>query len=127
MAALLARDRRDAGETSRPLAELIAERRGARPKRRTPRRAHAAYRVHVQRSAERDLELLAPALFDRIARRLVALGAVPRPSGAEKLVAIEAYRLRAGDDRVVYEVNDRTRVVIVTRIRHRREVYRRLR
>ena len=84
-----------------------------------------AYRVDVQRSAERDLERLADPLFERITRRLAALAADPRPAGALKLVGLPAYRLRVGDYRIVYEIDDRTRVVIVVRIRHRREVYRR--
>lgn len=87
----------------------------------------AAYRVDVQRSAERDLERLSALLFDRITARLTALADDPRPPGSEKLVGLEAYRLRVGDYRVVYEVDDSARVIILTRVRHRREVYRRLR
>jgi len=85
-----------------------------------------AYRVEVQRSAERDLERLSPRLFERIADRLTRLAADPRPANAEKLVGLEAYRLRVGDHRVVYEVDDRARLIVVTRVRHRRDVYRRL-
>lgn len=85
----------------------------------------AAYRVEVQRSAERDLERLGPLLFERIARRLSGLADEPRPHGSEKLVGLEAYRLRVGDYRVSYEVDDGTHTVTVTRVRHRREAYRR--
>ena len=86
-----------------------------------------AYRVEVQRSAERDLDRLSKMLFDRISARLVALAEEPRPAGAEKLTGLEAFRVRAGDYRIIYEVDDSARVVVVTRIRHRREVYRKLR
>lgn len=86
----------------------------------------AAYRVEVQRSAERDLARLSPLLFQRVAERIDALAGDPRPPGCEKLVALEAYRVRVGDHRVIYEVDDR-RSVIVVRVRHRREVYRKLR
>jgi len=85
-----------------------------------------AYRVEIQRSAERDLDRLSKMLFDRISARLVALAEEPRPPGAEKLAGLEAFRLRVGDYRVVYEVDDSVRAVIVTRVRHRREVYRKL-
>ncbi|TME25267.1 MAG: type II toxin-antitoxin system RelE/ParE family toxin [Chloroflexi bacterium] len=85
-----------------------------------------AYRVEIQRSAERDLDRLSKMLFDRISARLVALAEEPRPPGAEKLAGLEAFRLRVGDYRVVYEVDDSARAVIVTRVRHRREVYRKL-
>ncbi|HYK97298.1 MAG TPA: type II toxin-antitoxin system RelE/ParE family toxin [Candidatus Acidoferrales bacterium] len=86
-----------------------------------------AYRVDVQRSAERDLDRLSPTLFERITERLAALAEQPRPPGAEKLVGLEAYRIRVGDYRLIYEVDDSARVIVVTRVRHRREVYRKLR
>ncbi len=86
-----------------------------------------AYRVEVQRSAERDLERLSKILFDRISAQLVALAEGPRPPGAEKLTGLEAFRVRVGDYRIIYEVDDSAGVVVVTRVRHRREVYRKLR
>ncbi len=55
-----------------------------------------------------------------------ALAADPRPRSSEKLAGLEAFRVRVGD-RVIYEIDDRARLVIVSRIRHRREVYRKLR
>src|SRR5712691_12050561 len=101
-------------------------RRGRR--RRRPLAARMpAYRVEVQRSAQRDLDRLSTTLFDRISTRLTALAQEPRPPGAEKLAGLEAFRIRVGDYRVVYEVDDSARVVIVTRVRHRRDVYRKLR
>jgi mRNA interferase RelE/StbE len=86
-----------------------------------------AYRVEVQRSAERDLDRLSTMLFDRISARLAALAEEPRPTGAEKLTGLHAFRVRVGDYRIIYEVDDSARVVVVMRIRHRREVYRKLR
>ncbi len=86
-----------------------------------------AYRVEVATRARRDLERLAPALVERLGRVLMALRDDPRPRSSEKLVGLDAYRVRVGDYRVIYEVDDRSRVVIVSRIRHRREVYRKLR
>ena len=51
--------------------------------------------------------------------------AAPRPSGCKKLSATEnAYRIRVGDYRVLYEIQDRRLVVLVVRVAHRREVYR---
>ena len=85
------------------------------------------YRVEIQRSAERDLDRLATTLFDRISARLAAFAEEPRPPGAEKLTGLNAFRVRVGDYRIIYEVDDSARVVVVTRIRHRREVYRKLR
>lgn len=51
----------------------------------------------------------------------------PRAVGTEKLTAVGGYRARAGDHRIVYEIDDRMRTVTVARVRHRREVYRKLR
>ena len=86
-----------------------------------------AYRVEVQRSAQRDLDRLSTTLFDRISARLTALAEEPRPPGAEKLAGLEAFRLRVGNYRIIYEVDDSTRVIVVTQVRRRREVYRKLR
>lgn len=86
-----------------------------------------AYRVDVQRSAERDLDRLSAVLFDRVAVRLAALAEDPRPPGSEKLTGLDAYRVRVGDHRIIYEVDDEARTVVITRVRHRREVYRKLR
>ena len=87
----------------------------------------SAYRVEIQGSAERDLERLSGTLFERVTARISALAEEPRPPGAEKLVSLEAFRVRVGDYRIVYEVDDSARVVVVTRVRHRRDVYRKLR
>ena len=87
----------------------------------------AAYRVEVATRARRDLERLAPSILGRIHQVLTALGEDPRPTGSQKLVGLAAYRIRVGDHRVIYEIDDGARIVVVVRVRHRREVYRTLR
>ena len=86
-----------------------------------------SYRVELQRSAERDLARLADSVFERIAAAIALLAEHPRPPGSQKLTGLPAYRVRVGDYRIIYEVSDAPRTVTVTRVRHRREVYRRLR
>jgi len=86
-----------------------------------------AYRVEVEPAAQRDLDRLATTLYERVTGRLAKLAEEPRPHGVMKLTHVGAYRLRIGDHRVVYEVDDRARTIYVTRVRHRREVYRKLR
>lgn len=86
-----------------------------------------AYRVETQSSSDRDLERLSPMLFERVERKIRALAQDPRPPGCQKLSGIDMYRVRVGDHRIVYRVNDRSRTIIVLRVRHRREVYRKLR
>jgi mRNA interferase RelE/StbE len=87
----------------------------------------AAHRVEVATRARRDLERLAPALVERLGHALMALGDDPRPRSCEKLIGVDAYRIRVGGYRIIYEIDDRARIVIVSRIRHRHEVYRKLR
>lgn len=87
----------------------------------------AASRVEVQSGAERDLSRLSAALFERIRERLEELAADPRPAGSERLAQGDLYRLRVGDYRVSYEIEDGAKLVTVLRVRHHREVHRRLR
>jgi mRNA interferase RelE/StbE len=62
---------------------------------------------------------------DRIREAIDALSEDPRPSGATKLAGRDDDRIRVGDHRVVYAVDDAERLVIVARIAHRRKFYRR--
>lgn len=86
-----------------------------------------AYRIEVKPSAARVLTKLPRPAQRRIARKIDALAKDPRPRGAEKLRgADDLYRVRAGDYRVIYRIRDDVLLVLVVRIGHRREVYRRL-
>jgi len=60
----------------------------------------------------------------RVTERIRGLAQNPRPSGSEKLSGQDRYRIRQGDYRIVYAVDDETRTVEVVKIGHRREVYR---
>ena len=83
------------------------------------------YEVLVERRAERDLGKLPRSVVDRVAPVLRELAENPRPVGCRKLVgATRAYRVRVGDYRIVYEIDDASRLVRVMFIRHRREAYR---
>lgn len=85
----------------------------------------ANYDVLIKRSAAKELEALPTPYRRRIAAKIRLLAKDPRPSGVEKLSGAEWYRLRQGDYRVLFEVEDRNRTVTVVRIGHRRDVYRR--
>jgi mRNA interferase RelE/StbE len=66
-----------------------------------------------------------PALIHRrISRKVLLLEDNPRPRDAKKLSGREEYRLRAGDYRVLYTIDDKGHVVTVSAVGHRREVYR---
>ena len=83
-----------------------------------------SYTVRLKPRAERELDRLPIAVARRLWERLLALERDPRPRGAAKLEGVEGYRIRIGDYRVVYLVDDDQLVVDVARIAHRREVYR---
>jgi len=83
------------------------------------------YTVRIKASALKVLAKLPRTDRLRIKVRMDALSADPRPSGATKLSGPEGlYRIRAGDYRIVYAVQDKALLVLVVRIGHRREVYR---
>jgi mRNA interferase RelE/StbE len=83
----------------------------------------ARYSVELKSSARKELERLSSSLIQRIFPKLEALEAHPRPAGCKKLNgAQDVWRIRIGDYRVVYSINDEKRLVSVTRIRHRSEV-----
>lgn len=82
------------------------------------------YTVVVTKTAQKQLLALSAEVRDRISRRLAALARVPRPADVKKLSGREAWCIRVGDYRVIYEVHDRILQVIVINVGHRREIYR---
>ena len=83
------------------------------------------YDVTLARSARRELDGLDRSLQSRVLLRIAALGSNPRPSGCRKLVGAEdLWRIRVGDYRVIYSIDDSRRIVDVNMIRHRSDVYR---
>ena len=83
------------------------------------------YRLLLTNSARKDLDRLRGATWERLREALLALRQEPRPPGCRKLQAGPLmYRIRIGDYRAVYDVDDEATAVTVLRIRHRRDVYR---
>ena len=83
-----------------------------------------SYNVAIKKSAERELRFVPSADLRRITDRIATLAHNPRPAGSEKLSTQEQYRVRQGDYRIVYTVDDDHRTVEIIKIGHRREVYR---
>lgn len=79
----------------------------------------------MTRSAAKELESVPTKDRQRIVRRIEGLAEDPRPVGAEKLSGDDKYRIRQGDYRILYEIEDGQLVVTVVRIGNRREIYRR--
>jgi mRNA interferase RelE/StbE len=85
----------------------------------------ADYAVVFARSARKELQNLDPQVARRILKQVEALVANPRPSGVVKLEgAVDVWRIRVGEWRVVYRISDRDRLVDVVAVRHRRDAYR---
>ncbi|HUT99759.1 MAG TPA: type II toxin-antitoxin system RelE/ParE family toxin [bacterium] len=84
-----------------------------------------AHRVVLTKRAYRDLKQLTPAVYTRIIKRIEQLASEPRPPGVRKITdSADRYRIRIGDYRVIYQVEDDRLLILVIRVRHRREVYR---
>ena len=83
-----------------------------------------SYELKIKKEAEKELRSLPKVDLKRVIQKIRSLGDNPRPQGAEKLKGEEGYRIRQGDWRVVYLIDDATKIVRVIRIGHRREVYR---
>ncbi len=83
-----------------------------------------SYSLFLKKSAERDLRKIPQTDLQRIIQRIKELAATPRPSSSEKLAGQDSYRIRQGDYRIVYTVNDDRQLIEIIKIGHRREVYR---
>ena len=83
-----------------------------------------SYSVSVKRSAEKELRGVRGRELRRLIEHIRALAQKPRPAGVEKLSTLERYRVRQGDWRILYEIDDGARVVTIVKVGHRKEVYR---
>ena len=84
-----------------------------------------SYKVLIRRSAADELGKIPKKDLRRIVERIERLAVDPRPDGCEKLSGQERFRLRQGDYRIVYSVDDAVRSVDIVKIGHRGEIYRR--
>jgi mRNA interferase RelE/StbE len=82
------------------------------------------YSVFIQKSAHRALSRIQVRDQNRIIEAIRALGKSPRPIGSKKLSGRDAWRIRIGDYRVIYEIEDKKLIVMIVAIGHRRDVYR---
>lgn len=84
------------------------------------------YTVSVKPKAEKYLAALSDArLFERLRASIRSLATNPRPPGSVKLQGgLALYRIRVGDYRIIYQIEDAVLVVLVVDVGHRREIYR---
>ncbi len=83
----------------------------------------ASYELVFKRSVAKDLRRLPNKDVAKLLERMHALAADPRPPGCEKLSGMERYRVRQGDYRIVYEIQQSRLIVLVVKVAHRKHVY----
>lgn len=81
------------------------------------------YRIELRPAAARGLRKLEPQVRRRIQGAIALLAADPRPPGARALQGRPGLRVRVGDYRIIYTVEDDVLLVVVVRLGHRRDVY----
>ena len=84
----------------------------------------AGYRIFFKRSVEKDFKDIPKKDARRIVDRIKSLEDDPRPSGCEKLTGQERYRLRQGQYRIVYSIQDDELTIWVVKVGHRKGIYR---
>jgi mRNA interferase RelE/StbE len=84
------------------------------------------YKVEVRRRAQRALDRLPKNDFQAVVKAIKELAQTPRPKGIEKVKTTGLWRVRQGDYRIIYAIDDKEHLVIVVRVGHRRELYRSL-
>ncbi|MCX7006811.1 MAG: type II toxin-antitoxin system RelE/ParE family toxin [Kiritimatiellaeota bacterium] len=82
------------------------------------------YAISILRGAQKTLNALIAPEQERVIAAIRKLASNPRPAGVKKLAGREAWRIRVGDYRVIYEINDNELTVLVVDFGHRREIYR---
>lgn len=84
----------------------------------------ASYELVFRKSVAKDLRALPNQDVKRLMQRILSLSEDPRPAGCEKLSSQDRYRIRQGNYRIVYEIEDDRLIVLVVKVGHRRDVYR---
>jgi len=84
------------------------------------------YNIELRRKAQRALDKLPRDDLNAVIDAVKGLADNPRPKGVEKIKSAGLWRIRQGDYRIVYIIDDSQKLVIILRIGHRREIYRSL-
>jgi mRNA interferase RelE/StbE len=84
----------------------------------------AKYKIEIKKSAVKELNNLPVSELKRIVQKIQNLTEDPRPPGCKKLTAEEKYRIRSGNYRILYIIEDEILIIYIVKIGHRRDVYR---
>jgi mRNA interferase RelE/StbE len=84
------------------------------------------YQIELRRRAQWALDKLPENDFRALVEAIQELAQNPRPRGVEKVKTTGLWRIRQGDYRIIYNIDDKQNIIIVVRVGHRREIYRSL-
>jgi mRNA interferase RelE/StbE len=84
------------------------------------------HRVEIRRLAQKGLDKLTKPDFEAVIEAIQGLAQTPRPRGIERVQGTVLWRIRQGDYRIIYSIDDDKKLVIVVRVGNRREVYKSL-
>ncbi len=84
------------------------------------------YKIELRRRAQRALDKLPKTDFQAVIESIKELARTPRPRGVEKVKSTGLWRIRQGDYRIIYAIDDNRQIITIVRVGHRREIYRSL-
>ncbi len=84
----------------------------------------AKYEISVKKTAIKELENIPKKELQKLVKKIQTLSEEPRPQGSQKLSHKEQYRIRQGDYRAIYSIDDDNLNVYITKVGHRKEIYR---
>lgn len=83
-----------------------------------------SYQIFILRSAQKSLAALPAEIYEKVRDAIREMAKAPRPVGCKKLTGRNACRIRVNDYRIIYEIDEKSKIVTVLSIGHRRNVYR---
>jgi mRNA interferase RelE/StbE len=81
------------------------------------------YKILLLPRAKKDLDQFRGKIFKQIRDKILSLEKNPQPHGSLKLTAEEGYRLKSGNYRIIYRIDDKEKAVYIYRIKHKRKAY----
>lgn len=81
------------------------------------------YEVEFTKSANKELKKLPAQVAQRIAKHIYKLAQDPRAGNVRPMIGVTSWRLRVGDYRVIYDINDHKIVILILKVKHRKDAY----
>jgi len=82
------------------------------------------YAISILRRAQKELAQLPSGAYEQVRNAILTLAHEPRPPGCTKLTGRNGWRIRIGDYRVIYEIDNKNQTIVILNIGHRRDIYR---